>query len=183
MHGKVIYMRNSLIKDFVKDYLSKHVKEGDIIVDATLGNGYDTIYLKSLGAIVHGFDIQEKAISAAKENLGDLNNIYLHHTSFLHIFDYIEDFKGVVFNLGYLPNGDKTITTLKADTLNAIKMIVGKMKKDSFILITAYPGHEEGKQEADALLDYIKLLDTTHLCYVHQIHNRINAPFNIVIEK
>lgn len=181
--GKEIYMRNSLIKDFARDYLFKHIKEGDIIIDATLGNGYDTIYLKSLGATVHGFDIQEKALIKSKENLSDLKNIHLHHTSFIHMFDYIEDFKGVVFNLGYLPNGDKSITTTKADTLSTVKMIVSKMKQNSFILITAYPGHEEGLLESNALIEYIKDLDSNHLAYIHQIQNRNLAPFNIVIEK
>jgi len=183
MHGRVIYMRNNLIQDFVKDFLSKHVKPGDVMVDATLGNGYDSEYLLSLGANIIAFDIQSAAIEQTKKRLGESVNLTMHHTSFIHMFEYVSDYKGIIFNLGYLPNGDKKITTNKSDTLGILNEIVLKMNNNSFVIITAYPGHEAGLDEAHAIETFIQTLPNDYLAYTYQIKNRFHAPYVIVIEK
>jgi len=183
MLGKVIDMRNDLIHQFKQNYLKSKIVTKDIVIDATLGNGHDTFFLQSLGAIVHGFDIQEKAIFETKNRLDDLMNIHLHHESFTHLLDYNLSFKGVIFNLGYLPNGDKTITTLAKDTLDIVRRIINQMTPGQFIFITCYPGHSEGMKESELLLSLIKTLPNDYLAFTYQIQNRTNAPFNIVIEK
>lgn len=183
MPGKGTNMRNSLIHDFTRSFLNNHVSPNDIIIDATLGNGHDTLYLNSLGANVVAFDIQLEAINQAKNLLEGLKNIQIHHDSFVNMFSYNIPFKGVVFNLGYLPNGDKTITTLEKDTLFTIKELSKLLKEGMFILITAYPGHEEGMKESNALDHFIKSLPNDYLTYTLKIQNRNNAPYVIVIEK
>ncbi|PKK86991.1 MAG: 16S rRNA (cytosine(1402)-N(4))-methyltransferase, partial [Tenericutes bacterium HGW-Tenericutes-8] len=173
-------MRNNLIQDFVKDYLSKHIKPDDVMIDATLGNGYDSEYLLGLGAVVFAFDIQLDAINHTLKRLGKPNALHIYHTSFIHMFDYVENFKGVIFNLGYLPSGDKQITTKASDTLYILKEIIQKMKDSTFILITAYPGHEAGQIEALEIERFIQTLSSDYLAYTYQIKNRLNAPYNII---
>ena len=53
------------------EIVERLVKEGDIVVDATAGNGNDTVFLAKLAGEngkVYAFDIQEKALSKTKES-------------------------------------------------------------------------------------------------------------------
>lgn len=184
MPGRGIYMKDEHIKQFVLNYLRTHVTKKDLVIDATVGNGFDTITLANLASKVIGFDIQKEAIDTTKKKLSDLDihNVELVLDSFETIASYT-GYKGVVFNLGYLPNGNKTLTTIASITLKTIQVIVDQMRIDDFILITAYPGHPEGFKESRLLLDYIKTLNTNYISLIYQIQNRLNAPFVIVIER
>lgn len=184
MRGRVINMKDEHIKNFVKTYLETHVTKNDLVIDATVGNGFDTITLSKLALKVIGFDIQKVAIEKVSKELivNDIRNVELIHDSF-ECISQISGYKGVVFNLGYLPNGDKTITTLAETTLKTLKMIVNQMNIHDFILMTAYPGHPEGLKESTLLLDYVKTLNTNYISLTYQIQNRVNAPFVIVIER
>lgn len=184
MRGKVIYMKDDHIKQFVQNYLKTHVQKTDTIIDATVGNGYDTIYIASLAKQVIGFDIQSKALAVTQEKLMDLgiHNVSLIHDSFEKI-STLTSYRGVVFNLGYLPNGDKSITTTAIVTLSTVQTILSQMKVDDFILMTVYPGHDEGKQESEVLNAYIKTLNASFITLIYQIQNRQDAPYVILIEK
>ena len=183
MRGKVIYMKDNHIQSFVIQYLKTHITKEDTVIDATVGNGFDTVLLASLAKQVIGFDIQKIAIDRTLSKLAELSihNVTLKHASFENMVNH-ENIKGTVFNLGYLPNGDKSITTNADIALNTLKKIVLKMRKDDFILITAYPGHPEGKNEADMILSYVRTLPNSYLSLIYQIQNRNNAPFVIIIE-
>jgi methylase of polypeptide subunit release factors len=184
MLGREIYMKDDHIQRFVHDYLKSHVNKNDIMIDATVGNGNDTILLASLAKHVIGYDIQSRAIETTREKLIELNvdNVTLRHQSFEKIENVI-DYRGVVFNLGYLPGGDKSITTQPDVTLKTIEVIIKQMDIADFILITAYPGHESGLIEAERLMLLIQKLDTSYVTLTYQIHNRMHAPFVIIIEK
>ena len=177
-------MKDDHIKLFVQNYLKTHVRNQDTIIDATVGNGHDTIYIASLAKQVIGFDIQSKALTVTQEKLVNLGiqNVTLVHDSFENI-STLTGYRGVVFNLGYLPNSDKSITTTATVTLRTIQNIVSQMKKDDFILVTVYPGHDEGKKESDLLKSYVETLDTTFIAIMYQIQNRQDAPYVILIEK
>jgi hypothetical protein len=184
MLGREIYMKDDHIQKFVHDYLKSHVNKNDIMIDATVGNGNDTVLLATLAKHVIGYDIQAKAIEITRQKLHDLkvDNVTLNHQSFEQI-EYDLDYRGVIFNLGYLPGGDKSITTDPEVTLKTIHKIMKQMDITDFILITTYPGHEAGLQEANRLMDLIQTLDTSYLATTYQIHNRLHAPFVIIIEK
>lgn len=177
-------MKDDHIQRFVHEYLKSHVHKTDIVIDATVGNGNDTVLLASLAKQVIGYDIQAKAIENTRQKLNTLNmnNVTLCQKSFEHVLEN-PHFRGVVFNLGYLPGGDKSITTQPDVTLNTLQTIIKRMDITDFILITAYPGHEAGLQEADRLMALIQTLDTSFVAFTYQIHNRKKAPFVIIIEK
>lgn len=184
MHGKVIGMKDEHIRNFVIDYLERHVTKQDLVIDATVGNGFDTVLLSKLALHVIGFDIQAIAIETTQRQLDiqGCHNVTLYHQSFENI-KTLQGYKGVVFNLGYLPHGDKNITTHVKTTLSTVQWITQQLPPDGFILITAYPGHPEGEIEANALLEWAITLDSSFISLIYQIQNRAYAPFNIVIER
>lgn len=149
------------IVDYAHLILKEHVNKDDIIVDATMGRGFDTLFLANLVKHVYAFDIQDEALDATRKLLADnsVNNVTLIKDSHENIYQYVNDFKGVVFNLGYLPNGNKKVTTLPEVTVKTIKMIIDKLVDLMFILIVVYPGHDVGLVESNLLTDYLKDVD------------------------
>jgi len=152
-----------------------HVDEGDTVIDATCGNGYDTRILAELTPSGHVFacDIQPEAIKKTKEQLKEFSHItYLErcHSSLPRVTPSL-----IVYNLGYLPGGDKSKTTMTKTTLKSLDSAIAVLKPGGMISITIYPGHPEGAKEADAILSYIKRLDDWN-CELHEPSERPTAP-------
>ena len=154
-------MRMSYILEIAHLLLSKLVSKDDIIIDATMGNGHDTVYLATLAKHVYAFDIQELALSETQKKITEMNldNVTLLLDSHQNIFHYVNTFKGVIFNLGYLPNGDKQMTTKSETTLETLSMLIPHMRKNDFIMLVIYHGHPEGLIESKAIEHYMKTLD------------------------
>jgi len=166
--------------------ISHIIKEGSRVVDATAGNGHDTLFLSNLvgkSGKVFAYDIQEQAINNAKELTKDKTNIEY----FLKSHEFIDqtNLDLVLFNLGFLPNGDKSITTLKDSTINSIINLINNysLNPNLHIFIVVYPGHPEGKIESDELLSFTKQLDKHLLVTTYIPHNQNNAPYLITINK
>lgn len=180
-------MKNNKMTTFVHQYLKENVTKADIVVDATVGNGNDTLLLAKLAKFVYGFDIQEIALANTKTLLAanNLTNYQLILSSFEKITSYVNTFKGVIFNLGYLPKGDKTITTTKDITINTLTTLTSYLKQAMFIIITCYPGHPEGEIEAAAVIDFVSKLDITFRVYKYELINSFKnkPPFVVIIEK
>jgi methylase of polypeptide subunit release factors len=180
-------MKKNLILETAHLLLSKHITKDDIVVDATMGNGYDTIYLASLAKKVYAFDIQKQALIETKKKLDEQNIKHVELILDTHekINQYVSNYKGVVFNLGYLPNADKSITTTKESTLNAINQILPNLKTNGFILLVIYIGHEQGKIESKAIQDYIKTLDPTlyKIAKIELPYQNNQPPYIIFIQK
>lgn len=65
-------MKLERILPFAKNLLEKAVTSGTVVVDATLGNGHDTLFLANIvgeSGRVYGFDVQEDAIQTSIERL------------------------------------------------------------------------------------------------------------------
>ncbi|MED3549013.1 class I SAM-dependent methyltransferase [Cytobacillus praedii] len=184
------------ILPFARKLIDKAVSPGDCVVDATLGNGHDTLFLAHLigeAGLVYGFDIQEEAVSTTKkrlleEKLGD--RVQLFHKGHEHIFTSIPKshhgkLKAAIFNLGYLPGGDKTIVTTPGTTISAIEQLLEIMSPEGIIVLVIYHGHQEGALERDALLQFVKQLDqrAAHVMQYQFINQQNNPPFIIAIEK
>lgn len=146
--------------------MKKTIKEGQICVDATAGNGHDTLRLAKLvgeSGLVYSFDIQDEAIKNTRELLllkGFNKRVILIQDSHENLKDYIEnqiDF--IIYNLGYMPGGDKTITTVTKTTLESVNNALSKMFPGAIMLITAYRGHQEGLDEYKALVDMTRNLE------------------------
>lgn len=167
-------MKLTSIVDYAHLIIKEHINKDDIIVDATAGRGLDTLFLANLVKHVFAFDIQDDALKSTKELLDNngVNNVTLIKDSYENIYQYVSDFKGVIFNLGYLPNGDKTITTHPNITLSTVHMLVNKLVDLMFILIVVYPGHKAGLIESILLTDYLKDVDPTKFSIL-----KVDLPF------
>ncbi len=189
-------MKLDKVLPFARRLLKIAVGDGDIAVDATIGNGHDTAFLAELvgqKGKVYGFDIQVEAIESTKSRLQDnglTDNAVLFHTGHEHILasiptDHFGKISGAIFNLGYLPGGDKSIVTRSATTISALNQLLEIMAPEGIIILVVYHGHQDGDHERDALLQYVKELDQkkAHVLQ-YQFINQINfPPFIIAIEK
>lgn len=136
------------------------ITKDDVIVDATMGNGNDTLFLSSIASYVYAFDIQKEALRKTRALLErhDVRNVELILDSHTNITDHVKTFKGVIFNLGYLPGGDRNVTTVHDTTIKAIDRLLPNIES-GFMLIVCYPGHEEGGLETAAIDKRLETLD------------------------
>lgn len=172
------------ILNMVKKICSENITKNDFVVDMTVGNGNDTLFLANISKKVFGFDIQDVAIENTKKLLRE-NNVYnyeLFNISHEKINDVLKEYekniKLILFNLGYLPCGDKSITTNHKTTLNAVKNSFSMLSSNGLILIVFYP-HPEGKTEAQVVLEYLKKNKLEYTIYKNTPN--MNAPYLIVI--
>ena len=173
-----------------KHFILTHLKEGDVAVDFTMGNGYDTEFLsKTVGESgrVYAFDIQPQAVESTAKHLREVGcpeNYTLIHDSHHNVKNYVkEPIKAGMFNLGWLPGGDKSITTLRETTLPAIEAAIDLMDKDAIINVAVYPGHEEGDLEGKMICDYLAGISRHKVCATKvNILNSPSSPYFIVIE-
>ena len=148
------------------DVLHQVIQEGDTVIDATLGNGHDTVMLAELvgeGGHVIGFDIQPDAVertAARLQEAGLLNRCELYAEGHQNIANRVNrPVKAAVFNLGWLPGGDKSVTTLWETTHTAITSALSLLVDGGVCTVCAYPGHDEGTRELNALLEWGSGLD------------------------
>ena len=149
-----------------RDIIYEYVKEGQTVVDCTVGNGNDTVLLArqvGLTGKVYGFDIQKEALEATLKNLTceNLDNrVRLINDGHENFDLYIEEkIDFIIYNLGYLPKGNKNIKTNKNTTSVSLKKSLDLLNDNGIILITCYIGHEGGIEEKDAVEELLKGLD------------------------
>lgn len=179
---------------FSHDLLTECIVDGDVIIDATMGNGHDTLFLKKLlgnSGHLYSFDIQKEAITSTKKRLedeADLENVSLIHQGHETIDDVLPldvEVGAAIFNLGYLPRGNKDITTTKETTLIALEMILSRLRPKGRVVLVLYSGHDSGMTEKDAVLDYAKNLsqEVFSVLTYQFINQKNNPPSLICIEK
>lgn len=177
---------NRSILNMVKKICSENITKNDYVVDMTVGNGNDTLFLANISKKVFGFDIQGVAIENTKKLLRE-NNVYnyeLFNISHEKINDVLKEYENniklILFNLGYLPCGDKSITTNHETTLNAVKNSLSMLCDNGLILIVFYP-HPEGKLEAQVVLEYLNKNKLEYKIYKNTPN--MDAPYLVVINK
>ncbi|MCR4442243.1 MAG: class I SAM-dependent methyltransferase [Peptococcaceae bacterium] len=145
--------------------LGRLLAAGQTVVDATAGNGKDTLFLaKAVGKSgkVYAFDIQAEALEKTRSLLEAhrcLEQVELIHDSHEKINDYLaEPVNGFIFNLGYLPGGDKRITTAAGTTINALRQAVERTAPGGIIAVVVYPGHPGGEEEARETEEFLSNL-------------------------
>lgn len=174
-----------------KTFISSHIKKGGTAADFTMGNGHDTLWLSNAvgeDGKVYAFDIQQQALDSTrglleKEALYDNYELILdsHANAEAHINEKI---CAGMFNLGYLPGGDKRITTLRVSTMPAVEAAIRLLDDDGGLLIAVYPGHEEGTLEGQMLDSYFETLDRRKICVSKlKIVNSPTSPFFFLVEK
>jgi len=177
-------------------YVRKILSRGGVAIDATVGNGNDTLFLaKTVGEVglVYGFDIQEQAIQVTKERLENEGQakqvqlfLYPHQQPWSMVLP--KSLKGnidaVMFNLGYLPHGDQSIITKPVSTISACQQALAWLKPRGLVTIMLYTGHEGGEEEAEKVLAWSRQLSADRYSVVlHQRLNRTHAPMLVVINK
>lgn len=177
---------------FTRDIINRNIKSGDICVDCTIGNGNDISLLSRIvgeNGCVYGFDIQEIAVDKTSKRLsneGLIENTVLINDSHENINKYIDQKIDLfIYNLGYLPKGDKSIKTNKDSTLKSISSSLKLLNENGLILITSYTGHHGGMEEKDAIEDFlIKLNQVEYNVLKYDFLNQKNfAPILYCIEK
>ena len=174
-----------------KQFILTHLGEGDVCADFTMGNGYDTEFLsKTVGerGKVYAFDVQPQAVESTRARLHEVGcpeNYTLIHDSHHKVKDYVKgEIRAGMFNLGYLPGGDKSVHTMRESTMPAIEGAISLLKKGGILVISIYPGHEEGTLEGQMLLEKLSQLSRFEYCVTNfRIINSPDAPFIIAIEK
>lgn len=177
--------------DIAKNFLNQEqIRPDGVLADFTMGNGHDTLYLCSLvpNGTVYAFDIQKQALLNTKSRLDEAGvtaKTVLIHDSHENAKNYIDsEIDAGMFNLGYRPGGDKSIHTMHQSTLCAVKDAIAMLKKGGVLVISVYPGHEEGRIEADMLLEMLSHYDKKFYSVARfHIVNSYDAPFVIAVEK
>ena len=167
-------LSHNIVKSYCKDF--------NVAVDATLGNGNDADFLRE----VYAFDIQKCAVEKYKEKIKNNKNIIVVNDSHHKFEKYIqEEVNCFMYNLGYLPGGDKKITTVTKTTLMSIKNSLELLSHGGIITISIYHGHDEGKKEKEKVLELLSSLPKNKYgVLLHTFYNRnSDAPILAVIEK
>ncbi len=171
---------------YIRRQIELFCQNGDFIIDATAGNGNDTLYLaeKFPCSLVTCFDIQEQAINKTKERCNHLSNVQYVLDSHANVDQYVAEGVGLaIFNLGYLPNADETITTLADSTISSIEKILKMLKQGGAIIVTLYRG-ENNIAETEVVLDYLKKINKDfYIVSSYDLINLTGNPFNVVIER
>lgn len=171
---------------YVRRQIEMFCKNGDFIIDATAGNGNDTLYLaeKFPCSIVTAFDVQKQAIENTKKRCAHLNNVQYVLDSHANVDQYASKGVGLaIFNLGYLPNADKSITTRADSTIESVTKILPMLKAGGAIVITLYRG-ETNVAETELVMEYLRTINKDF--YIVSMYDLINLkgnPFNVIIER
>ncbi len=173
-----------------KGFILRHLGAGDTAADFTMGNGHDTEFLvRTVGESgrVYAFDVQSQAVESTAANLaaaGCPENYTLIHDSHHNAAKYIDGkIKAGMFNLGWLPGGDKSITTMRETTLPAIKTAISLLDTDAVLTVAVYPGHAEGDAEGKMIDEYLSALPRWHICATKiKIVNSPTSPYFFLIE-
>ena len=175
-------MRISIV-DWTHQFLMQSVKEGDICIDATVGNGGDMLFLARLvgeQGSVTGFDIQQIALDHTREKLeqhGVNGTLYLDsHANMAEYFEP-ESVAAIVFNLGYLPGGDHKLATKGDSTIQAMEAGLSLLKKGGVISLCIYSGGDTGFEEKERILEFLKKIPAReYTVIVNEYYNRENHP-------
>ncbi|MBQ2716564.1 MAG: class I SAM-dependent methyltransferase, partial [Clostridia bacterium] len=151
---------------------------------------YDTEFLArtvGMSGKVYAFDIQPAAVESTKRRLAEVGcpeNYTLICDSHHNAAKYIDcKIKGGMFNLGWLPGGDKSITTMRETTMPAIETAISLLDSDGVLTVAVYPGHPEGDAEGKMIEEYLSGLSRFKLCVTKiKIVNSPTSPYFFLIE-
>ncbi len=175
---------------------ARAVPAGGVAIDATVGNGHDTLFLAQMvgpEGTVYGFDVQAAALQQTRERLSEAQvavqvvlaqaghevmnqHIPAHHHGQAH---------GIMFNLGYLPGSDKQIITRPQTTLPALNVALELLAPQGLLSVVVYPGHEGGAEESQAVYQWASLLapDDFRVATYRFINRCGQPPWLLLVEK
>ncbi|WP_082407842.1 class I SAM-dependent methyltransferase [Verrucomicrobium spinosum] len=182
---------------WVHAILEPRLLPGDLVVDATAGNGHDTLFLAQRvlpEGQVFAFDIQADAIQQTEIRLReagvDMSRITLHVAGHETLSAALptgvhQRLRLCMFNLGYLPGGDKARITQVETTLSAIQQAMDLLEEDGLLTVVVYPGHDGGMQEAGRVTAMLEAAspDTWEVQRIGYLNFRPTTPFCLVARR
>lgn len=177
------------ILQLAKDRLAESANPQGTYVDFTMGRGRDTLFLCRLApqGRVYAFDIQQAALDQTAELL--FQNGVANATLILDNHDRFNDYvpgeiDGGLFNLGFLPGGDRSVTTQRGSTSAAVRLAMQALKRGGALGVAVYPGHEEGRLEGEALQCYFAGVDKKEFdVFIYRLLNVPDAPYMMILER
>lgn len=177
--------------EIVMYYLNFFLKADIVGVDMTVGNGNDIYNMATIvgsNSILYGFDINPMAILNTKKRLKNIEKIKINIVQDSHenILEFVsEDIDLAIYNLGYLPSGDKSITTNYLTVIKSIDIVLSKLKINGIVLITFYPGHKNWKLESIKVEQFLSKINQKNFNVLkYNFLNQVNkSPYVIVIER
>lgn len=177
---------------FARELISKSLKAGGYAVDATCGNGHDTVFLAELvgqdGSVL-AFDIQPQAIATTRQRLvanGLFERVRIIEASHAKMAAYSKTaLDAVMFNLGYLPHGDHTIVTKPEATVAALHFATEQLNRGGVITILVYTGHEGGMDEWEKVREFSSALPQQLFTVLEYrlLNQKNNPPFLLAITR
>jgi SAM-dependent methyltransferase len=170
----------------------ERVQEGETVVDATVGTGADTVFLaKVAGAVgeVIGFDVQAEALARATRRLEEAgcdSQVTLHERGHEGLGEVVDGpIATVMFNLGYLPGGDKARVTQPSTTVSALRQAVDRLRVGGIVTVVCYTGHPGGQEEAEAVVAWAEALPQERFSVLRYgfLNQRNAPPFLIAVER
>lgn len=185
-------MRLERVLQYAKTLLRDTIEIGDTVVDATAGNGHDTLFLAELvgdTGHVYAFDVQQQAVDATMRRLAEAG-VQARCEVILDGHEQVANYvstpiKAAVFNLGYLPGAAHDVITKPSTTVAALESLLQQLVVGGMIVLVIYYGHEGGKEERDRVLDYVASLPQkqVHVLRYEFINQQNDPPFVIALEK
>ncbi len=172
--------------------VSYSVTEGGTVVDATAGNGNDTLFLSRLvgpNGHIYAFDIQKTALDTTRSLLdkaGVAERVTLINAGHEDMEKFVSGpVDAVIFNLGYLPGGDHALVTRADTTIGALRSALYLLRPGGRIGLVIYTGHPGGREEYETVQKFASALDGKHYrtIKISFLNRAAHAPVVIVIEK
>ena len=187
MNDERYVLRNA--RALAESYLRASVRAGDSVIDATMGNGGDTRLLCRLvgpDGHVTAFDVQPEALRSTKAKLeeeGLLERASLILSGHEAMEAYVSGpVQAVVFNFGWLPGADHTVTTRCETSLRAAEAALRLLSPGGIVTLCIYPGHEEGARELEALARWSSALPVREFNVLrHQFINAADSTPNLIL--
>jgi 16S rRNA C1402 N4-methylase RsmH len=171
--------------------LKSEITLGDFVIDATAGNGHDTIFLaKAVGQTgqVLAIDIQPQAITSTEKRLENERmqsrvDLQLANHADLTLIAHGRVPRVILFNLGYLPGSDHGLITQTKSTLVALAAAVEILKPGGILAVICYPGHLGGDDESIAAEALITSLPQHRTARYSMLSTEKPAPFLLISQK
>lgn len=140
--------------------------QGSRAVDATAGNGYDTLFLAGCvgsGGRVYSLDIQEEALENTRQRVSEAGlsgRVIIIPGGHQDMEKLVEEpVDAVMFNLGYLPGSDRSVITRPDTTREALRAAIGILRPGGRISVVAYTGHPGSREESGEVSSLLAALD------------------------
>ncbi|MCM1578117.1 MAG: methyltransferase domain-containing protein [Ruminococcus sp.] len=168
-----------------KAVIAEKVKEGDLCIDATAGNGNDTVFLAELAGDtghVIAFDIQQRAVESTlallrEKGLDKRAEVHLESHDNMDKYASPGTVSCITFNFGWLPGGDHSIHTEAETSIAAVKKALTLLKPGGVISMILYYGRDTGFEEKNALTEFVGTIDSGEFTVVTaEFSNRPNCP-------